>query len=173
MPETRLFRRAVRNGLADTLHILLVAFLFCALMFALREAVQSQFRNIWIDLQSVAVPDHIDGEDPTLTVDRIIHRDFPGSWEVRIRRAYTHELIDVAKSTAKIDYRKVRSQENPIHPYLSDWLRDSAALAHAESEGFGEGRFYIRTCHIAYVAGFLPFDRCVDSNVFERFPKGS
>ncbi len=171
MPESRLWRRLPNTWLADTLHIFLVLFILGASIAGLRAAVQMNFRHIWIDLKSVTVPDHRVGGDPVITAYRTIHREFQGAWEVRIRRADDHRLIFAGSPGYRLTYRTGANSVNPLEMPLSEWIGPGESLAKAEASGFGAGRFYVRTCHVAYAFGFIPFDRCVDSNVFTRLPE--
>jgi hypothetical protein len=41
----------------------------------------------WMDVRNVVILDTIDGVPPAVVVDRIVHRDFNGSYRVNVRRA--------------------------------------------------------------------------------------
>ena len=47
-------------------------------------------------------------------------------------------------------------------------MTDDAALRRCERRGFGDGVFYLDTCHRVQILGIWPAGRCVESNRFER-----
>lgn len=171
-------RRKPRTSFwCDTGQLLMPAALGLALIWGLHFALTAAFPRLWYDLQSVSVPDHAAGDDPVLTIDRAIRRDFSGRWTVAVRSAETHELVCLAPGPAKdarvlLDYRAAAARANPLRPTLSAWLRDADALAACEAAGFGPGGFYLTTCHTVIVAGFWPVKRCVDSPRFQRIAAG-
>lgn len=160
------FRRAQTTFWEDTAHILFVGALILAILLASRAGIQSGFRWIWIDLQSVTVPDHDVSADPDVTAHRRLHQSFWGSWTVEVRRAEDHRFI-CSTPGPRIWYDERAGQINPLVMPMSEWVLDGAAIDSCQARGFGSGRFYLTTCHRVAPLG-LAFKRCVDSNVFVR-----
>lgn len=168
MSDTRMFRRAPSNYREDARHAIRVFLILFTSIFAPVAGAQVAFPYLFINLQSVTVPDHRVGEDPQITVYRIINRDFLGNYTVTIREASTSRVICVSGTPAPIPYEKAAGQTNPIKMPLSQWIWDGAAVRRCEAQGFGVGKFYTNTCQ--FLASFPLIGRCVRGNVFARGP---
>lgn len=174
MSEYGYIRRDSRGWWADTIHTLVVGLLVLGLTIAAYSAVRWSFRWLWIDLQSVTIPDHPAGTDPDIEVYRHIASYAHMSWSVEVRRWPEHRFVClVIPTTAEghrlwLDYTRAANVVQPLVMPLSHWMDDRAALDACEAEGFGTGQFYATTCHLKQLFGLIPMRRCVPSNVFTR-----
>jgi hypothetical protein len=68
-----------------------VALLVVWLVIQISGFVRSTQREIvsptsWFEVREIYVPDHVQGTNPPVTYDRVIHEDFRGFWVVEVQR---------------------------------------------------------------------------------------
>lgn len=168
MSESSFFRRDPKDERSDFWHTVRVGCAMLAMALLLIQTPTWAFRWLYINVQSVSIPDHVAGDDPDVTVYRYIQRDFWGGYVVMLREAGTHRFVCSTPAPDWFLYREDANATQPLVLHLSDWLDDETALQDCEDRGFGEGDFYAVTCHVTNALGFIPARRCVDSNVFHR-----
>lgn len=74
----------------------------------------------WLDVRSVHVADTVAGEDPIMTVDRTIRRDFRGDYTVIIKRKRPHGFVFYCAGSGSSDYNTDAALPDPLK--LSWWL---------------------------------------------------
>ena len=165
----RLLRRPSAGFFRDTLHVGMIgSVVVFALLFS-KPISDFAFKSAFIDLRSVTVADDFEGENPAIEVDRVIARDFTGSFSVTIRRAIDERPICLITWPTFFNYRKAASKENPIVTDLLEWVGDRRQLAECLAERrFGRGAYYLETCHRSLLFEIWVLRRCVDSNIFLR-----
>lgn len=168
MSEASFFRRDPQGPRSDFWHTVRVGLVMMVLAIATLELPTMAFRWLYIDLQSVSIPDHEPGDDPDVTVFRKIRSDFWGGYVVTIRQAGSHRFVCSIPVDSWFEYRKQANATQPLILPISDWLGDDADLTECEDMGFQNGYFYAVTCHLTNAFGFIPARRCVNSNVFLR-----
>lgn len=168
MSETSFFRREPHGKRSDFWHTVRVGLVVMAAALAVIEAPTMAFRWLYIDLQSVSIPDHATGEDPDVTVFRDIQSNFWGSYVVTIREAGTHRFVCSIPADSWFEYRKDANATQPLILPISTWMGSDEDLHDCEAMGFNDGYFYASTCHLTNAFGFIPARRCVNSNVFQR-----
>lgn len=169
MGNKAILRRAPQGRVKDFKHSLQFAAGFLLILLLIINAPNAAYRYLWLDLQDVAVPDHLVGSDPQLVIARRIIMDHDATYTVTIREAETHAHVCSVSPDIVIPYKRSASDKTPVLTAdLSHWLDDPAALRKCETKGFGAGRFYLNTCHFKVFWGFQVARRCVASNIFER-----
>lgn len=150
---------AAARDLLNSLKITLISF---SLIVGAVTLLNVFFTSLFIDLRSV----HVAGE--TVTVDRSIKSDFWGSYTVTVRRVEDDRLICVGVG-GPFKYLVKASDKNPVPFSLGQWISEApGTLDLCNSRGFDKGRFYLASCHQAYLLGLPIAGRCVNSNTFER-----
>lgn len=123
-------------------------------------------KYIWMDLKSVHVQEETAyGDMVVMEIDREIIRDFHGTFTVSIRRT-NGELVCQGRPDDSFEY-KVESVL-PIPVSLTYWLGGEEKMTRCRGNGFGEGTYYLDTCHTV-VVGSIQYKlarRCVSSNQF-------
>ena len=179
MPDS-LFRRRTKGWGQTTLHSFVGALIVITFLSGAAMIANALFPYIYIDLKSHSVDESHNGDDPMVTAYRTIHKDFEGTWVVRIRNAETERLVCVVPRVIKdatwLTYRERANKVNPLHMPLSEWIGTPEQLRDCEADGFWSTdpngtHFYLVTCHIAKVLGVFPLKKCRDSAVFLRRPQ--
>lgn len=126
--------------------------------------------SYWYELRSIRIEDGIVGEPPAIGVDRIVRRDFTGSYSVRILAFPSNNLICVAGPFEPFPYR---TTDAPLEGKdLAWWMRDRDAYDACVEQGMGAGNYVVVTNHyILHPWRFIPWvNRVVTpdvaSNVF-------
>lgn len=129
--------------------------------------------RIWINLKDVHVQEQVVyGEPIYLEVDRVIIRDFEGSFTVSIRTE-NGELICQGKPDDTFIYRV--ENELPIPLTLTYWLGGPEKITRCRGNGFSTGVYYLDTCHTVVIGSAqIPIARrCISSNRFAIVPETS
>lgn len=142
--------------------------LFIACWFFVPSLIMDK---IWMNVKSVHVQEETPfGEVIIMKVEREILRDFQGTFSVSVRRQ-DGELICQGRPDESFQYRTEGILPEPVT--LSYWLGGPEKLMRCRGNGFGEGTYYIDTCHTVVIgSGQVPFARrCVRSNLFTIIPE--
>lgn len=112
----------------------------------------------YIDVRSVYV---VDGN---VVVERQIHQDFAGAYEVTIR-GVPSEQITCSTGRVRIDYKTTGRLPDPMT--LAYWA-EGGSCTRLLASPLPSGMYAMTTCHIVlHPLWFLPEKkRCVPSNVF-------
>lgn len=165
-----MLRREPRGGWSDTRHSLRFAFILLMLAMMALNGPNLLYKYIWLDLESVHVPDHTTGSDPMLTIWRSIKSNHEATYTVTIREAVTNAHICSVSPSSIIGYKRAASDARPVLMMeLSRWLDDIHELRKCERKGFGVGEFFVNTCHFKTLYGVPVARRCVESNTFSRY----
>jgi hypothetical protein len=162
--------RANRDHFAeDTWRGLRFMLLGLLLIWGLYAAGNAGFRYLYNDVQSVVVEDHLVGENPKVTIYRVIRSDFMADFTVTVRNADTEAYVCQSDTKKPLYYRKSANKTQPLVLPLADWMARPEDYDDCQKDSrFGEGRFYIETTHKVNMFYLIPVSRTVTSAVFTR-----
>lgn len=161
----------------ETRALVLIASSILLMFWTWDRTTDFVMRTLWMDLTSVTVPDHKVGDDPIVTINREIKQDGVRLFStVTLRRSKDLRHVCTGRSPGAFSYyleANSRDSETGDIPSmtirLSHWMWSNRIFEECASTGlFGEGKFYVETCYLRYLLGFVPFESCVRSNDFWR-----
>lgn len=126
--------------------------------------------SYWYDAQPEQVSSVVQGEEPQLTIEREIKRDFSGAWSVKLRK-HTGGRSDLVCFTEEVPFNYSAEATLPEDIGLEWWTWNRCAEATTgEPIDFTElepGVYQMTTCHSVVGPFGIRKTDCRKSNFFE------
>lgn len=122
--------------------------------------------TVWFHVYSITVLDAVEGDTIEMYVDRAIHRDFDGSYNVDVRNVATGERF--CKGEDSLRYKVENKLPDPIT--LSWWAYDGHG-GEGCPDTLPAGQYVMETCHNVHLGGVVGTKTDCRKNVFTVYDK--